>query len=169
MARNGPHIVDKCTFRPTAGISGTATWQGENLFADGTRYEFRTPNDVITIDSDKKVALAGGATQFAISTKTGYTKQTKTFSGGQTSFAVTRNFVEVVGQAGGTTLATITGGIEGIVLSLKFLDALVTVTDDDTGTADTISLSAGFSPSAGSTLTLLHDGNKWFELSRSTN
>lgn len=86
-----------------------------------------------------------------------------------TTFAVTRTFHTITGDAGGNTIATITGGVNGMILILKFVDALVTITDDNTGTANTVDLSAAWTSSARDTLTLVFDGTSWLETARSVN
>jgi hypothetical protein len=85
------------------------------------------------------------------------------------TFAVTSSFAEVTGDAGGNTIATITGGYEGMRLLLLFIDALVTVTDDNTHAADTVDLSGVFTSADDSVLELVHDGTSWYEVSRSIN
>lgn len=86
-----------------------------------------------------------------------------------TTFAVTSNVVRVTGDGGGNTIATITGGVSGQLLTLLFVDALVTITDTGGATANSIDLSAAFTSAAKATLTLIFDNNKWFEISRSVN
>lgn len=54
-------------------------------------------------------------------------------------------------------------------LTLYFVDGLVTLTDTDAATANTVNLSAAFTSSANDTLTLVFIGTKWFEKSRSVN
>jgi hypothetical protein len=85
-----------------------------------------------------------------------------------TTFASTTQYMEITGDAGGNTVATITGGVEGMVLTLYFVDNLVTITDTDATTANSTNLSNGdFNSVAGATLQLVHDGNQWFEVGRS--
>ena len=92
-----------------------------------------------------------------------------TLAGGATAIAITKGFHVITGDGGGNTVATITGGVDGIILRLLFVDALVTITDTDATTANTVNLSAAFTSSANDALTLIHDGNKWFETGRSIN
>jgi hypothetical protein len=86
-----------------------------------------------------------------------------------TTLAVTSNFATVTGAAGGNTVATITGGVTGMRVTLLFVDALVTITDTAAATANTVNLSAAFTSSANDTMELIHNGTKWFEVSRSVN
>jgi hypothetical protein len=95
--------------------------------------------------------------------------QAKTLAAAATTMAITSNVVKVTGDAGGNTLATITGGVSGQLLTLIFVDALVTITDTAAATANTVNLSAAFTSAANATLSLVFDGNKWFETARSFN
>lgn len=86
-----------------------------------------------------------------------------------TTIAVTKN-VHILDCDGAETLTTITGGLAGAFLTFKFLDADVcTITDDDTGTANTIDISAAYLSTARDTLTLFFDGTSWVEVSRAVN
>ena len=95
--------------------------------------------------------------------------QTTTLAAAATALAVTARVVILTGDAGGNTLATITGGVGGDILVIKFTDALVTITDTDAATADTVDLSAAWTGSARDSLSLMHDGTKWIETARSVN
>jgi len=101
--------------------------------------------------------------------KVSNTKTAVTIAAAADTFAVTNNFVEVTGDAGANTVATITGGVSGQILTLLFVDGLVTITDTDATTADTVDLSAAFTSSARDTLTLIYNGTKWIEIARSVN
>lgn len=110
------------------------------------------------------VASAGvtGAVRFASTTST-------LTLDAATTIAVVRN-THILDCVGAETLTTITGGISGAILVLKFLDADVcTITDDDTGTANTIDISAAYLSTARDTLTLFFDGTSWVEVGRSVN
>jgi len=85
-----------------------------------------------------------------------------------TSFSVASDFMVLSAQAG-VTIARITGGREGQILTLQFSDANITITDDATSNADTINLSAAFTSTANDTMQLLYDGTSWREISRSVN
>jgi len=95
----------------------------------------------------------------------------KTLGSGATTLAVASRVVKLTGHASGNTIGTITGGISGMSLVIIFVDALVTITDTDAATANTVNLnlSASFTSSANDTLSLVYDGNKWFETARSVN
>lgn len=97
------------------------------------------------------------------------TRNTATLAAAATTLAITRNVTTVTGDAGGNTLVTITGGQSGQILTLIFVDALVTITDDGSGTANTVNLSAAFTSTAGDVLTLVFDGTSWYETQRSIN
>jgi hypothetical protein len=91
-----------------------------------------------------------------------------TIPSGATTFEATADFMSITGAAA-VTIATITGGYDGQILSLLFTDANVTITDDATTTRNTVNLSAAFASTANDVLTLRYNGNKWFEMARSTN
>jgi hypothetical protein len=97
------------------------------------------------------------------------TKTTVTVAGAATTFAIASNVAVVTGDAGGNTIATITGGVSGQVLILIFIDNKVTITDDASKTANTINLSAAFTSAVNTTLTLVYDGTSWYEMARSVN
>jgi len=97
----------------------------------------------------------------------GDTAQTTTLGVGAVTLAITRNFIVLTGDVGGNVLATITGGVAGQIIKILFTDALVTITDTDAVTADTVNLQTAFGSAANATLTLVHNGTKWFEVSRS--
>jgi hypothetical protein len=91
---------------------------------------------------------------------------------GNTTFAVTSNLATITGT-NAVTIATITGGVSGMELHLLFVDGNVTITDTDgTGTTDSVNLagtSTNFTSGAQKTLTIIHNGTKWYEIARSTN
>lgn len=97
------------------------------------------------------------------------TGESVTLAAAATTFAVTTNFVTLTGDAGANTISTITGGVQGMVLVIKFVDSLVTITDTAANTADTVNLSAAWASTSSDTLTLIFDGTKWFETCRSVN
>lgn len=86
-----------------------------------------------------------------------------------TTFAVETNVMTITGDGGGNTVATITGGKDGMLLTLIFTDGNVTITDDNSHASDTIDLSAAFTSSDDTTLQIVFDGTSWYEVSRSTN
>lgn len=95
-------------------------------------------------------------------------KKVKIDLNGVTTFAVASDYMVVTGGAA-VTILTITGGREGQILSLQFVDANVTITDTSTGAADTINLSAAFTSTAEDILQIMYDGISWREVSRSVN
>lgn len=92
-----------------------------------------------------------------------------TLGTGVTTFAVTGEAMTITGDALGNTIATITGGLTGQILILTFVDALVTITDDNTHAANSVDLSAAFTSADDTTLVVFFDGTSWYELSRSVN
>ena len=81
---------------------------------------------------------------------------------------ITRNF-ETLACTGAESVATITGGASGQYLTIKFTDANCTLTNDDTGAANTIDLSAAFTSSDNDTVTFINDGTSWLEVARAVN
>lgn len=98
-------------------------------------------------------------------------KQTITLTASATTFTATDRLVEVTGDGGGNTLATITGpmALEGNQITLLFVDTNVTITNDNSHAADSVDLSASFTSADDATLTIVHDGTSWYEVSRSVN
>jgi hypothetical protein len=101
-------------------------------------------------------------------------KRTITATGlgaGVATFACVGEAMTITGDALGNTVTTITGGVTGQTLILTFVDALVTISNNDAHTANTIDLSGGANlVSADDTMLMLFfDGTSWYELSRSVN
>lgn len=86
-----------------------------------------------------------------------------------TTFIVQGNKMEITGDGGANTIATITGGIDGMTLTLTFVDALVTITDNNTSTANTINTSTSFTSTANDIMILEFKSGSWREASRSVN
>ena len=61
-----------------------------------------------------------------------------------TTFAVTENGMQVAGDGGGNTIATITGGYTGQVLVIEFQDTNITITDDNSHASNSVDLNAAF-------------------------
>jgi len=96
-------------------------------------------------------------------------RTTVTLGAAATTFAVSKTSIEVTGDGGGNTVATITGGVEGQLLAIQFVDTNVTITDTDAHTANTIDLNAAFTSADDVILLLYFDGTSWYEVSRSVN
>lgn len=113
-----------------------------------------------------------GFSSFTTDAPTGNTtQQTITLGAGATTFAVTKNVTTVTGDGGANTVATITGAVVGIYVFI-FVDALVTITDDDTHAANSVDLAGtatNFTSADDKTLTLVFDGTSWYQLSTSAN
>lgn len=100
------------------------------------------------------------------------TMTSTTLAASATFLEISSNVVKVTGDSGGNTLTTITGGISGQVLTLIFVDADVTITDNSSNSLHTINLSgaaSNFTSSTNGTLTLVFDGTSWRETFRSVN
>lgn len=94
--------------------------------------------------------------------------QAITLATGTTTFDIRNTDVMSVTASAAVTIATISNGYNGQILTLFFNDANVTITDNATGTLNTINLDASFVSSANSILQLMHDGTSWREVARST-
>lgn len=123
--------------------------------------------------SDTAQSAQGSTRKVTLSTIKTYsnavTTQSVTLAAAATTIAVTSRFVVVTGDAGGNTVATITGGATGVPYVFLFVDGLVTITNTDAHTANTVDLSASFTSADDTTLMLIYDGTSWYELSRSVN
>lgn len=86
---------------------------------------------------------------------------------GATTFLCNSEVMIITGDIGGNTLETITGGTTGGELTLIFVDAYVTLTDNESHTVNTFELSAAFTSAADKVLKLLFDGASWYEVGRS--
>ena len=158
-----------------AGVDYDIYFQGETnqgsitYMEDEDRIDFDNDIDVIgdltagTVQSDatvKATTMVGNVAQ-----------QTITLGVGAVTFAVTSNVVTVTGDGGANTLATITGGIVGIYTFI-FVDALVTITDTDAHTANTVDLAGtatNFTSADDKVLQLVFDGVSFYQISVSAN
>ena len=94
---------------------------------------------------------------------------TNTLAAAVTTFAIDSNIMTITGDGGGNTIATITGPANATNLTLVFVDANITITDDNTHAADSVDLSAAFTSADDTTLQLVYNGTSWYETGRSTN
>lgn len=146
MARS-PHVVTDTK------ISSAA----QNALIDD--YVSQTDPSTQSLASD--LNIANNAVQRTITTTI--------LGAGVTTFVVVGEIMKITGDALANVIATITGGVTGQILMLVFVDALVTITDDNTHAANTIDLSAAFVSADDAILTLMFDGTSWYEISRSVN
>ena len=70
--------------------------------------------------------------------------RTVTLGVAATTFAIASNGMTITGDAGSNTITTITGATNTTILVLEFVDALITITDDNTHASNTVDLSAAF-------------------------
>jgi hypothetical protein len=99
-------------------------------------------------------------------------QNTTTLGVGVTTFAITSNLVTLTGDGGGNTVATITGGLDGQLLTIIFVDGNITITDTDAHTANTVDLAGtatDLTSADDTTLQVVYDGTSWYETSRSVN
>jgi len=115
--------------------------------------------------TDRLRAFEGSAWKDATDSTSGAV----TVAAAATTFAVDSGLMVVTSDAGGNTIATITGGYAGRRVLLLFVDGLSTVTDTNGHTADTVDLSAVFTSADDTVLELVHDGTSWYEIGRSAN
>ena len=104
-----------------------------------------------------------------VSSEFSTTKKDITLGVAATTFVTTSNVMQVTGDGGANTIATITGALSGQYLIMIFVDGNVTITDDNTHAANSVDLSAAFTGADDTTLHLIYDGTSWYELSRSVN
>lgn len=120
-------------------------------------------DDWDTVVSGLETRLGAGAVR---------TRDAVTLGAGDTTFAVNgayTTFIELTGDVGANTVATITGAVVGQILVLQFVDGLITITDTDAHGADTVDLSAAFTSADDTILVLIYDSVSWYEVSRSVN
>lgn len=86
----------------------------------------------------------------------------------RTSFDVGSDYMVVTADST-TTIARIGGGREGQILTLQFGDSDIIISDNDSGDANTVNLSAAFTSSPNDVMQVLFDGTSWREVSRSAN
>jgi len=147
------------------GDSTTGDTDGIIYFADdgsitAESFKWDDGNDRFEITDD-----------FAVSGNIGNdNKQSETLGVGVTTFAVTKNVVEVTGDGGGNTIATITGANVGNY-SFIFVDGNVTISNDDTHGNNTVDLDAAndFTSADDKTLFLNFDGTSWYRIGESGN
>lgn len=133
-----------------------------------------------SVGEDGRLVIAGAAGIAAVTVTAGdittadgaiaSAPESVTCAGAATTFAVDSNYVILTGDAGGNTIATITGGVTGQLLIIECVDALVTFADDNTHNANTIDLLGANITSADDTiLVLAFNGTSWYMISSSVN
>jgi hypothetical protein len=141
------------------------TWKerSASAWATALRNDYLSQTDTTAQDIRSDVDIATKRFQRTITAET--------LGVGATTFAVTGEAMEITGDGGGNNVATITGGLTGQILILTFVDALVTIVNDDTHAANTIDLvaAANLTSADDTTLMLFFNGTSWYELSRSVN
>lgn len=92
-----------------------------------------------------------------------------TLAAAATTFAITGNVHVVDCDGGGNTIATITGGVTGQLLTLIYVDGNCTITDTDAHTANTIDTSAARTSADDAVHQLVFDGTSWYEIAFNAN
>jgi len=150
----------------TVSVLGLSAFTGAIFNETGeSAFDLRVETNNIT----NAFFIDSGAETAAFNVPQGHGNTAVGLGAAAVTFSAATNFVTVTGDAGTNTIATITSGTIGETLVLLFTDALVTITDNDTHSADSVDLSAAFVSVDDTTLTLLYDGTSWYELSRSVN
>lgn len=116
-------------------------------------WRFNNPNGIITAG---KVSVTG-----TINT----VRQLKNLGSGDTSFVITSNVVVLTGFGATNTIATITGGQSGQLLTIIFTDGLVTLTDDDSHASNTLDLTGDIVSADDTVVQLVFDGTSWYQVS----
>jgi hypothetical protein len=147
------------TFGPGNPGNAEQYWDGADLIIDPDQLAEGSGRLLIGTIADDEIRAARHTAP----------REQVTLGAAATAIAITREFVEVTGDAGGNTIATITGGVEGQHVYLQFVDALVTITDDNTHAANSVDLRGAFTSKDDAMLHLIHDSTSWYEISRSDN
>jgi hypothetical protein len=168
----GTVLVDSATVGAiqvvTRSLTGNefGTLQNDWYIGDGT-------STVKTIHlnaaTDATVAWDDSTGLLTISDPVVIPQGTTTLGAGVTTFAVASNVMTITGDGGGNTVATITGAADSMLLTLIFVDANVTMANDDTHGANTLDLNGNLTSADDTVLQLIFDGTSWYEISRSVN
>lgn len=99
------------------------------------------------------------------------TMKTATLGAGITAIAATSNVMTITGDGGGNSVTTITGGRSGQLLTIIFVDANVTLVNDDGHGANTIDLAAAgnITSADDKVVQLVFDGTSWYQVGTTTN
>ena len=117
--------------------------------------------------SNYALHVAAGAIQ--LEGPTGWANDPILLGNGVATFAATSNVMTITGDGGANAVTTVTGGIDGQKLTLIFIDALVTMINDDGHGANTLDLNGNLVSADDTTLEMIFDGTSWYETSRSVN
>lgn len=126
------------------------------------------------IGASGKGTFAGAIDVTGDTTVTGHicndAQQTITLGVGVTTFAVTRNVIQITGDGGGNVIATITGAQVGLYTFI-FVDEFVTISNNDAHGASTVDLDgvADFGSADDTVLQLVFDGVSWYRVAESAN
>jgi len=135
---------------------------------DEDRFDFDNDVDVIGDFTAATITSDAGVSGTILSNSA---LQSTTLGSGVTTFALTSNSITLTGDGGANTLGTITGAEIGVYV-IEFVDGLITVTDTDAGTADTIDLlgtATNLTSADDTTLMIWYNGTSFLEVSRSVN
>ncbi len=155
-------IVNQPTTVPDLSVNRLITGQttsGATVVSSLTASGLVTAQNGLTVSAGNVVVTNGKLATSVTAT---------TLSGTSTGIPVTSNVMSL-GAASVITIGTISGGLSGQIITLIFTDANIMITDTSGTGPNTINLSAAFTSAANTVLTLVYNGNKWFEVSRSVN
>lgn len=162
-----------------SNIGDVTMQQGTKLMLGGAgNYAACLGPNVFTLRAGTEVDIRPGGNDYYSFTVDGATlqeygnnaQQTITLGVGATTFAVTSNIVQVTGDGGANTIATITGAVVGHYTFI-FVDGNVTISDDNTHASNTVDLDASndFTSADDKVLQLVFDGTSWYKVNESTN
>jgi len=148
----------------------TILGQGDGSDEDLTLNLDDTANEGTFSSSTGLVTLGFTSIDLQVAGSVGTTMTTVDIDGA-TAFPITSN-VHTLTCTGAETITTITGGINGQLLTIIHEDSECTLNDTDDDTADQLDLVGADGDLAGATdqtIQLLYNGAHWFEVSRSVN
>lgn len=162
VSDGGTAIIDgNITMGSDAVLDATGAVDMDYGSADVTDHTFTSDGGTVILD--------GGVTATGIRATA---QQTATLGAAATTFGVTSNVITLTGDGGGNTIATITGGVDGMLLTIICVDANITFTDTDAAAANKMDLpgvATDITSADDKVIQLVYDGTSWFCTSVSTN
>ncbi len=168
---NVPNFYNGTAWRRFTHTTAASFTNGSVVFSTGGSELLDDNANLFWNDADDRLGIGTNSPDVTLDVDgfIGYDNKSSTLGAAATTFTATSNGMTITGDGGANTIATITNPGNGGSLTLIFVDALVTITDDDTHGADSIDLSASFTSADDTVLHLVYDGTSWYEVSRSTN
>lgn len=163
------------------GIDNSSSDRFKISYANSAGGAVLGTNDRLTISSSGAVDVVGSFSANSISSDTSIfasvgditandgavssSNEAVLCGGGAVTFAVDSNCVTLTGDVGANVITTITGGNSGQILTLIFVDNLVTLNDDNAHNIDSMDLTGNLNPAADTVLQLIFNGASWFQVS----